>query len=363
MRLLRTVATLVALAAASAGALASQGASVHGKRSRLAPAKGVSVPPGFRAEIFARGLHRPTALAYGPGGRLYAAQESGEVVAVAAGARPRTVAAGFRTPLGLAWRARTLFVSAQGALYGLRVVDGRARERWTVVRGLPYELHQQNNVVVGRDGRLYIGSGSTCNACAEADRRSAAILSVRPDGGDLRVVASGLRNPFGLAVHPGSGRLFASVNGRDDLGSARAPEPAEMVVRVRRGAWYGWPQCWPSMKLRKMVGRCRGVTPPLAYLEPHSSADGIVFYDDDAFPPRFRGDLFVAQWGQYNERRFGRRVVRVELPVSRRQRARVSTFATGFEHPLAVAVDPLGALLVADWGRGVIYRIQAAGRR
>jgi len=40
------------------------------------------------------------------------------------------------------------------------------------------------------------------------------------------------------------------------------------------------------------------------------------------------------------------------------RRGRVSTFATGFDHPLALAVDPAGDLLVADWGRGVIYAIR-----
>ena len=35
-----------------------------------------------------------------------------------------------------------------------------------------------------------------------------------------------------------------------------------------------------------------------------------------------------------------------------------TTFATGFDHPLALAVDPSGGLLVADWGRGVIYEIR-----
>jgi hypothetical protein len=36
---------------------------------------------------------------------------------------------------------------------------------------------------------------------------------------------------------------------------------------------------------------------------------------------------------------------------------RVSVFASGFAHPLALLVDRRGALLVADWGRGVVYRI------
>jgi glucose/arabinose dehydrogenase len=101
---------------------------------------------------------------------------------------------------------------------------------------LPFGEHQQDNVVVGPDGRLYVGSGSTCNACAEADPRSAAILSVEPDGSDLRVVAHGVRNPYGLAFQPGTGVLYASVNGVDYLDKPGDPEPADTLVRVQDGA-------------------------------------------------------------------------------------------------------------------------------
>ena len=324
---------------------------------RFPRAPRISVPRGFRAEVYARGLTRPTAMAFAPSGRLHVTEEVGRVVAVRPLARrPRVVARGFPTPLGLAWRGRTLFVSAQGRLERLQVREGRVVARRTIVEGLPFGLHQQDNVVLGRDGRLYLGSGSTCNACVERDPRSAAILSVRPDGRDLRVVARGLRNPFGLALHPDTGRLYASVNGRDDLPDPDAPEPAEMLVRIRPGAHYGWPDCWPSWRRREMAGRCRGVTRPVAYLEPHSSADGIAFAQGASFPDRFRGGLFVALWGQYDSRRYGRRVDFVALPSGR-----VRRFATGFDHPLAVAFDREGALLVADWGRGTIYRIQRRG--
>jgi glucose/arabinose dehydrogenase len=270
--------------------------------------------------------------------------------------RPRVLARGFPTPLGLAWRGRTLFVSAQGRVERMELRDGRIAGRRTVLSGLPFGLHQQDNVVVGRDGRLLVGSGSTCNSCDEADGRSAAILSVRPDGSGLRVVARGLRNPFGLALHPETGRLYVSVNGRDDLPNPSAPEPAEMLVRIRPGAHYGWPSCWPSWRRKRMVGRCSGVTRPVAYLEPHSSADGIAFTQGPSFPAGYRGGLFVALWGQYNARRYGRRVDFVALPSGR-----VRRFATGFDHPLALAFDARGALLVADWGRGTIYRIQRRG--
>jgi glucose/arabinose dehydrogenase len=301
------------------------------------------VPHGFRVQIFATGLEHPTAMAWGPDGRLYVTEDGGSVVSIRRGSRPRAFASGLATPLGLAWRGRTLYVSEQGRLEALGLRGGRR----TVVSGLPYGLHQQDNVVFGHDGRLYFGSGSTCDVCRERSRRSAAILSVRPNGRGLRVVATGLRNPYGLAFQPRTRRLYASVNGQDELGSSSDPEPAETVVVVRARHWYGWPTCWASARTRHLSGSCRGVTAPAAYLEPHSSADGIAFW---------RGDLYVAEWGQYDANRFGRRVVRVQLDRTGKAR-RSSVFATGFDHPLALALDRGGALLVADWGRGIVYRI------
>jgi glucose/arabinose dehydrogenase len=320
------------------------------------------LPPGFRIETYASGLESPTAMAWGPDKRLYVAQEEGTLAVVARGSRrPLVVARSLRTPLGIAWKGQLLFVSQQGRLERFVLRGGQLASRRTLVRGLPFGRHQQDNVVLGGDGRLYLGSGSTCDACRERDRRSATILSLRPDGSHLRVVARGLRNPFGLAVQRETNRLYASVNEQDELGTAAKPEPAETVVIVRPGAFYGWPRCWPSFARKRMVGRCRGVTAPVAYLEPHSSADGIAFYTGDSFPENYRGDLFVALWGQYNSERHGRRVVRLDLLPDGRSR-RVVDFAAGFDHPLALLVDPDGGLLAADWGRGVIYRIQARGK-
>ena len=308
----------------------------------LRPAPALTVPAGFRAELYASGLERPTALAFGPGGLLYATQETGEVVAVGRGSsRPAVLARGFRTPLGLAWVGRTLYVSARGSLHRLDVRGRRVVGRRVVVSRLPFGRHQQDTVALGPDGRLYVGSGSTCDACRERDRRSGAILSLRPNGRDLRVEARGLRNPYGLAFEPGTGRLYVSDNGRDDLGES---EPAETVILFRRGADYGWPDCWASWRRRRLEGACGGVTAPVAYLEPHSSANSLAFW---------RGGLFVAEWGQYLSKRWGRKVVRVDV-----RSGRARTFATGFDHPLGLAAEPAGGgLLVGDWGRGTIYRL------
>jgi glucose/arabinose dehydrogenase len=300
----------------------------------VALAAAIHLPAGYHASVYASGLEHPTAMSFGPDGRLYVAEDGGAIVSVSRGTRsPRRFAKNLLVPLGLLWRGRTLYVAESGKVEALTPAGGRR----TVVAGLPFRLHQQDAIVAGPDGRLYLGSGSTCNACLEQDRRSAAILSFRTDGSDLRVVATGLRNPYGLLFVGKT--LYATVNGRDDLGQ---DEPAEMVVNVRQGADFGWPACWPGYALRKLIGACRGVTPPVAYLEPHSSADGIASW---------RGDLFVAEWGEYLSNVHGRRVVRVA-------RGHVTSFATGFDHPLALLVDPSGDLLVADWGRGVIYAIR-----
>jgi hypothetical protein len=64
----------------------------------------------------------------------------------------------------------------------------------------------------------------------------------------------------------------------------------------------------------------------------------------------------VAEWGQYLSHRFGRRVVRIQLRPNGTAR-KVGVFASGFAHPLALLPDRTGGLLVADWGRGVVYRI------
>jgi glucose/arabinose dehydrogenase len=298
----------------------------------------VRIPPGYSVDVYASGLERPTAMTFGPGGVLYVTQEGGEIVTVRRGSRrPRVLLRGFRSPLGLTWHRGALVVSTQGTLWRVR-----RGQRAAILRNLPFGRHQQDNVVSYR-GRLYLGSGSTCDVCAEHSRLSAAILSVRLDGRGLRVVARGLRNPYGLAVDSRTGRLYASVNERDELGDR---EPAETIVEVRDGRDFGWPRCWPSHRRKRLVGRCRGVTPPVAYLEPHSAPGGMAFWN---------GALYVAEWGQYLERTRGRKVTRVDLRQGRR--ARVSTFATRLDHPLAVAVHPRGGLLVADYGRGVIYRI------
>jgi glucose/arabinose dehydrogenase len=313
--------------------------------------------------VFAAGLSHPTALAAGPDGVLYAAEESGVIVRVVAGGSPLPVISGLHIPLGLAWSDQDLYVAVQGGVVRARLQGPRLEAPVAVVRDLPFGEHQQDGLAWGVDGRLYLGSGSTCSACVEKDPRSAAILSMQPDGSDLRTVATGARNPYGLALQPGTGRLYATLNGRDDLDRPGDPEPADSLVIVSQGADFGWPDCWPGARTLALMGSCAGISAPAVYLGPHASADAILFYTGPSFGSQYVGNLFVAEWGQYlTTAGPGHRVARIVLgadgtaPISQ-----VTVFADGIQHPLALSQDDLGGLLVADYGTGQVIRVQADG--
>jgi glucose/arabinose dehydrogenase len=93
-----------------------------------------------------------------------------------------------------------------------------------------------------QDGsRLYVGVGSNSNAGErgpEAEAGRADIWEVDPKTGAHLVFAAGTRNPNGLTFYPGSNRLWAVVNERDELGPNLVPD---YMTWVRPGAFYGGP--------------------------------------------------------------------------------------------------------------------------
>jgi glucose/arabinose dehydrogenase len=201
--------------------------------------------PGFSLTLYAE-VAGPTSLAFGPDQRLYASTENGLIYAVAdldddqRGDAIRQFASGFSLPLGLLWIGNELYVSDQGRVVALRDDngDGAADNERVVVSGLPSDgLHSNDGLALGEDGFIYMGQGSTCDHCVERDPRSGAILRFRRDGSGLAVYARGLRNPYDLAFND-AGDLFATDNGRDDLGR---DEPGEELNLIRRGQQSGQP--------------------------------------------------------------------------------------------------------------------------
>ena len=68
-----------------------------------------------------------------------------------------------------------------------------------------------------------------------------AIYSVALDGGDLQAEATGIRLPRGLAFNPSGLTLFFTNNGMELRGSRPVRDDPDVLCRLVRGTWYGWP--------------------------------------------------------------------------------------------------------------------------
>ena len=322
-------------------------AGLSSGRGLLRPAPELRVLSGYTAQRYATGLSRPTAMAFGPDGRLYVAQETGQIVVVGVGsAKPRVLARGFHEPLGLAWSGPRLFISSRGRLDSLNLVDKTLRARRTLLKGLPNGRHQQDNVVVGDgwpplprigiDVRRLQGEGREerddplrpPERPRPADRREGPAQPVRAR------VPTWDRPPVRDGERP---RRSRRGTGRDARRSLAGPQLrlAGLLAELEAEA-------------ARRQG-CAGVTPPVAYLEPHSAAGGVAFAPDGR-------TAYVALWGTYFGKQHGRTVVRLTFDAAGHV-VRQEVFARGFDHPLAVLVARDGALLVSDWGTGRIYRI------
>ncbi|HEY7082976.1 MAG TPA: hypothetical protein VH500_25060 [Nitrososphaeraceae archaeon] len=77
-----------------------------------------------------------------------------------------------------------------------------------------------------------------CNGC---------ILSANPDGTDLKLVAWGLRHPYGAAFTADGKKLVINMNGIDERGSRNVANDGDKIYVIdishpsNWGKWYGWP--------------------------------------------------------------------------------------------------------------------------
>ena len=205
---------------------------------------------------------------------------------------------------GIAFHDDALFVATEGQIIKLTDTnkDGVADQRDVLANDLPTGGgHSTRTLVFGPDGNLYVSAGSSCNVCQETNPKRAAILLYSVDGKFQKVFASGLRNAVGLQFQPGTSELWATDNGRDELGDNIPPET---VYNVKEDTNYGWPFCYsdriPDQSQNPPAGFCEKTGTPAVKMQAHSAPLGLAFYDGSMFPQSSQGDLFVGFHGSWN---------------------------------------------------------------
>ncbi|MEO8432917.1 MAG: PQQ-dependent sugar dehydrogenase, partial [Acidobacteriota bacterium] len=220
-------------------------------------------PAGFRVDEFQTKLSNPRLIRIAPNGDVFVAEsEPGRIRILRArgGATKASVnevfASGLDRPFGIAFYPpgpdpKYVYVGETGRVVRFAYSNGDLRARGNpevIVPDIPSGGllrgggHWTRDVAFSKDGRnLWVSVGSHSNV-QEGGRpdetHRADILEYNPDGTGMRIFASGIRNPVGIAVQPSTGDLWTSVNERDGLGDDLVPD---YVTRVKEGGFYGWP--------------------------------------------------------------------------------------------------------------------------
>lgn len=335
------------------------------------------VPEGFKVSIFASGFKNPRWMAVAPNGDIFVAESgAGEVIVLRespSGVSREVFADRLKLPFGIAFHENYVYVAATNRVFRFPYDPNTSKrtgegEKILDLPGFGYNQHWTRSLAFSQDGKtLFVSVGSGRNVAIESDPRRAAILACDPDGKNMRIYASGLRNAVGLAVNPQSGALWAAVNERDDIGD---DSPSDYFTHVVDGGFYGWPYVYDGQHVDNRVSpnpamAAKAIAPDVL-LGAHVAPLQFAFYDKPIFCC-YRQGAFIAEHGSWNRNtRSGYQVVFVPfangVPIGPPQ-----PFFTGFVpdpagkevygRMVGIAVIQDGSLLVSDDGANVIWRV------
>jgi glucose/arabinose dehydrogenase/mono/diheme cytochrome c family protein len=401
---------------------------------------GITVPMGFCATVFADNVGHARQMAVAPDGTVYVNTWSGVyynndtppaggfLVALkdtkGAGKADQfarfgqTAAEGGHGGTGIALYKDGLYAEINDRIVRYALKDGvfaPTEKPVTVLSGMPITGdHPMHPFAIDAEGNLFVSMGSATNTCEVKNRMphspgndpctelETRAGTWRYDANETDQVfspkeryASGIRNGEGFDFDA-AGRLFVTQHGRDQL-HENWPElytvdqgfelPAEQIMILKKGAWYGWPTCYFDPKQSKLVlgpeyggdggklvGDCAQAEPPVAAFPAHWAPNDLKIYKATQFPEGYRGGAFIAFHGSWNRApgpQGGYNVVFQPL-ADGKPSGNYIVFADGLagahkepgravHRPSGLAVGPDGALYLSDDKTGRIWRIAYAG--
>lgn len=372
----------------------------------------ISVPPGFKVDVFAENLQGPRTMRFAPNGDLFVVETPAGRVKVlkpsADGSRAESVeifAQGLNQPLGMqfypAKNPQWLYVAETNRVvrYAYKSGDQKATAVPEVVipqlTPVPGGHFTRDLVFSPDEKRMFISIGSMTNVAEDMSKKTVAeaqaweaqhglgalwdretnraAVMVFDVGSNApgKIFATGIRNCVGLTIQPAKGELWCTTNERDGLGDDLVPDYS---TRVREGSFFGWPWYYmgdnedPRLKGERPDLKGKVTVPDVLYTA-HSAATHLVFYTamsgKSAFPKEYVGDGFAVLHGSWNRSfRTGHKIVRVRMK-NNVPTGEYEDFLTGFivddghvwARPVAATVAPDGSMLLSDDGNHTIYRI------
>ncbi len=286
---------------------------------------------------------------------------------------------GLMSPFGMALIGNDLYVANADAIVRFPYQPGETRiaqpgTKVVDLPGGPINHHWTKNIIASRDGsRLYATVGSNSNVGENGmqnEEGRAAIWEVEPKAGTKLLLATGLRNPNGMAWEPESNALFTVVNERDELGSDLVPD---YLTSVRAGAFYGWPYSYYGQHVDERPQPPRPdlvavAVPPDYALGTHVAPLGLATGEGASLPAPFQRGMFIGLHGSWNRKPpSGYKVVFVPFSGGQPSGPPIDVL-TGFldgegtapGRPVGVAIDKRGALLIADDVGNTVWRVANA---
>jgi glucose/arabinose dehydrogenase len=291
-----------------------------------------------------------------------------------------TFLTGLNQPFGMLVIGKWLYVGNTNSLVRYPYSAGQIKitEQPEKIVDLPagkHNRHWARNIITNSDSsKIYIAVGSGSNIAEKGianELLRANILELNIDGSDLKIYASGLRNPAGMGWAPGTRTLWTVVNERDGLGDELVPD---YFTSVRQGGFYGWPYTYFGQNEDLRVKETKPVLVkktvlPDVNLGSHTASLGLAFYTANSFPEKYQGGVFIAQHGSWNRSELaGYKVIFIPF-TNGKPSGKQEDFLTGFianleknevhGRPVGIIVMSDGSLLIADDISNTIWRVRS----
>jgi len=325
--------------------------------SRVDPALGMRLPPGFTATVFADVDGYARHIAVRDDGTVYLALtvrmgRGGNMGVLAMrdtdGDGAADVIEPFATSIPateLVFFEDDLYVGANTAIYRFGFDPGEltpSAQPQVVVSGFPEQrIHEAKTFAIDADGNLYVNVGAPSNACM-LEFRTRGSPGQRPcpqlelQGGIWRYdargtnqtqaddgsrYATGVRNAVAIEYNAAQDRVYFLSHGRDALytlfpeyysAEDSAELPSEEMHVLVEGGDYGWPYTYYDHRQGKRLvapeyGGNGSVAPeagryrePVATFPGHWAPNDLLFYTGRQLPEHYRGAAFIVFHGSWN---------------------------------------------------------------